>query len=201
MHREREREREREIVIVCVREWEKKNVCVFERERERHIKKKKKKVTLTKSGLKSLFDEAEGGGWRRRGELKDSRVVYTKLWRHWQWRWRQQQRRQNIRAGIAACGGPWLRLVAGEGLVGGGSLRGGGFLLFEKAIQGGLHSFPPLLRQQVLVVSHNLLSSAAYLVQTFRNPGPYFPCSPWSSEEACGTPGECRWSSPLSVAP
>ena len=28
---------------------------------------KKKKVTLTKSGLKSLLVEAEGGDWRRRG--------------------------------------------------------------------------------------------------------------------------------------
>ena len=37
-------------------------MCVFEREREIRLKKKKK-VTLTKSGLKSLLDEA----WVTRG--------------------------------------------------------------------------------------------------------------------------------------
>ena len=37
-----------------------------EREKEREKETfKKKEVTLTKSGLKSLLGEAEGGGWRR----------------------------------------------------------------------------------------------------------------------------------------
>ena len=39
---------------------------MFLREKKKE-RKKKKKVTLTKSGLKSLLVEAEGGGWRRMG--------------------------------------------------------------------------------------------------------------------------------------
>ena len=38
-----------------------------ERERERILKIKR---TLSKTGLKSLLGEAEGGGWRRRGQIR-----------------------------------------------------------------------------------------------------------------------------------
>ena len=41
---------------------------MFERERERETLKRK--VTLTKSNLKSLLDEAEGSGWRRRKRIR-----------------------------------------------------------------------------------------------------------------------------------
>ena len=90
--------------------------------------------------------EGVGGGG---GELDDVGVVYIRR--------RRQQR--NERAGIAACGGPWLRLVASVGffagvrLVGGRSLRVGGFLLLEPAIKGGLHRCPPLLEEHLLIVS------------------------------------------------
>ena len=81
------------------------------------------------------------------GELNDTWVVNI-------WRWRQ--RRRNIRAGKAACGDPWLRLIAGRRLVAGVRLIAGrnigewGFL--EESIESCLCCFSPLLIEQLLVV-------------------------------------------------
>ena len=53
--------------------------------------------------------------------------------------------------GIAACGSPWLRFVAGVRLFAGSSLRKRDSL--KEGIESCLHCSPPLLEQQLLVVS------------------------------------------------
>ena len=51
-------------------ESERRRVCVCLRERGGERERGGTEVTLTKSGLKSLLDEAEGRSWRRRGRIR-----------------------------------------------------------------------------------------------------------------------------------
>ena len=98
------------------------------------------------------------------GELKGGRIIHIRRRRRrWQqgrqrrrWFWRRNTRgwRRRRRDGKPARGGPWLRFVAGDGLVTGGGGLGG--FLFEETIQCGLRGVPPLLLQEIIVKYQDL---------------------------------------------